>query len=199
MCSEGKNQSPINLSHFLKAELAPVNISYKPGTKDILNNGHTIQVDYAGGSTITVDGHEFELKQFHFHAPSENQINGKPFAMEIHFVHADKSGNLAVVAVMLTEGPANALMEKLWRVMPEKPGARNALQGMTAADLLPGKRDYYRYNGSLTTPPCTEGVLWLVMKEPVTVSKGQVEKFAHTMHHPNNRPVQAVDARAVLK
>jgi len=200
MCSEGKNQSPINLGDFIEADLSPISIKYAAGATEILNNGHAVQVNYAGGNTITVDGHEFELKQFHFHSPSENQINGKSYDMEAHYVHADKAGNLAVIAVMMEEGTANELIGKLWEKMPEKAGDKNALEsGLDASALLPGNRDYYRFNGSLTTPPCTEGVWWLVMKEPVTVSKEQVEKFTHAMHHPNNRPVQPVNARPVLK
>jgi len=200
MCSEGKNQSPIDLAGFIEAELSPLEIKYKAGATEIVNNGHAIQVNYEGGNTLTVDGHEFELKQFHFHAPSENHIDGKSYDMEAHYVHADKDGNLAVIALMMEEGAANGLIGKLWEKMPEKAGDKNTLEGgLDASALLPGKRDYYRFNGSLTTPPCTEGVWWLVMKEPVTVSKEQIEKFAHTMHHPNNRPVQPVNARPVLK
>jgi len=199
-CSEGKNQSPIDLMNFIEAELSPIQFAYKPGAKEILNNGHAVQVNYEGGSSIAIDGHEFELKQFHFHSPSENQINGKSFAMEAHYVHADKAGNLAVVAVMMEEGEANTMIDTLWKSMPEKSGDKYGLPGgLNASDLLPKKGDYYRFNGSLTTPPCTEGVWWLVMKEPVSVSKEQVEKFAHAMHHPNNRPVQPVNARPVLK
>jgi carbonic anhydrase len=199
-CAEGKNQSPINLTNFIEADLAPLQIDYKPGTKEILHNGHAVQVNYAGGSSITVDGHTFELKQFHFHAPSENRINGKSFPMEAHFVHADKDGNLAVIAVMMEEGSANKLMTELWKKMPGKAGDTKALDAdLNASGLLPENHDYYRFNGSLTTPPCTEGVYWLVMKEPVQVSKEQVEKFEQAMHHPNNRPVQPVNARPVLK
>jgi len=199
-CSEGKNQSPIDLTGFIESDLSPLEIGYKAGATEILNNGHAIQVNCEDGNTLIVDGHEFELKQFHFHAPSENQINGKSYAMEAHYVHADKAGNLAVIAVMMEEGPANNLVEKLWEKMPEKEGDKNPLgSGLDASVLLPGIRECYRFNGSLTTPPCTEGVLWLVMKEPVTVSKEQIEKFTHTMHHPNNRPVQPMNARPVLK
>lgn len=198
-CS-GKNQSPIDLSGFIEAELAPIKVSYLPGGNEIWNNGHTVQVNYAEGSSIAVDGIQFDLKQFHFHAPSENLIKGQSYAMEAHFVHMDKEGNIAVVALMFEEGGENTALEKLWSSMPKNAGDRKALPSPFAAgDLLPANPDYYRFNGSLTTPPCTEGVRWLVLKEPVTASKEQVEAFSHVMHHPNNRPVQSVNARPVLQ
>lgn len=199
-CSVGKNQSPINLTNFTEADLKPIGIRYQVGGNEILNNGHTVQVNYIPGSTISVDGHDFELEQFHFHAPSENHINGKSYPMEGHFVHADKEGNLAVIAVMFEEGAKNESLEKIWDHMPEKAGEKHELTAKVAAEgILPENRDYYRFNGSLTTPPCSEGVWWLVMKEPVSASNEQIEKFSHVMHHPNNRPLQAVNARPVLE
>jgi carbonic anhydrase len=120
--------------------------------------------------------------------------------MEGHFVHADKDGNLAVVAVMFEEGAKNPELEKAWNRMPEKADDRQELFiKVDASKLMPASLDYYRFNGSLTTPPCSEGVTWLVMKNPVTASKEQLEKFSHTMHHPNNRPVQPVNARMIVK
>jgi carbonic anhydrase len=198
-CS-GKNQSPIDLTGFVEGDLRPIHFSYQAGGKEILNNGHAVQVNYAPGSKIELDGHVFELKQFHFHAPSENHIDGKSFPMEAHLVHSDEDGNLAVVAVMFEEGVANTALEAAWAEMPEKEGDKHALADPVAAEsLLPADRDYYRFNGSLTTPPCSEGVWWLVMKTPVSVSKEEIEHFAHVMHHPNNRPVQPVNARPVLQ
>jgi len=198
-CS-GKNQSPIDLTGFIEADLEPIRIAYRAGGTEILNNGHTIQVSYSPGSKIQVDGFELELKQFHFHAPSENLINGKSFPMEAHLVHADKDGNLAVIAVMLKEGEANKAIEAAWSLMPESTGDRQTLpDALSAEAILPASRDYYRFNGSLTTPPCSEGVRWLVMKEPISVSKEQIERFTHVMHHPNNRPPQPVNARPVLQ
>lgn len=196
----GKNQSPINLTGFIKARLKPIIFSYRGGSAEILNNGHTVQLKALPGSSISVDGILFDLTQFHFHAPSENLINGKSFPMEAHLVHADKDGNLAVVAVMFTEGKANKALEKAWAQMPEKEGDKVTLSSrISPLEILPPNRDYYRFNGSLTTPPCTEGVRWLVMKHPISASKEQIEKFVHVMHHPNNRPVQPVNARTVLK
>lgn len=196
----GKNQSPINLTAFIEADLKPIKFAYAPGSNEILNNGHTIQVNYAEGSSITIDGIRFSLKQFHFHVPSENQVKGKSYPMEVHLVHADKDGNLAVVAVMFVEGKENKLLAQIWPQMPHSAGEKHALSSsVSATGLLSSNRDYYRFNGSLTTPPCSEGVRWLVMKKPITASKDQIEAFAHAMHHPNNRPIQPVNARAVLQ
>jgi len=200
MCALGRNQSPIDLNAFIEAELTPLQLGYKPGAAEILNNGHTVQVNYAPGSTLTVSGRTFELKQFHFHAPSENKVGGKQFPLEGHLVHADNDGNLAVVAVLFNEGAANPLLAKLWEKMPAKSGDKASLPtGMNVAQLLPANRDYYRFNGSLTTPPCSEGVWWLVMKAPASVSKAQVEQFSKTIGFANNRPLQTVNARPVLK
>jgi carbonic anhydrase len=199
-CSEGKNQSPIDLTGFIESDLKPLGIHYQAGGEEILNNGHTVQVNYAPGSKISVDDHEFELKQYHFHAPSENLIDGKSYPMEAHLVHSDEDGNLTVIAVMFVEGEANESLAQAWAQMPEKAGERRNLSSRLAAEgILPADRDYFRYGGSLTTPPCSEGVRWLVMKQSVTASKPQIEKFVHIMDHPNNRPVQQVNARPVLQ
>jgi carbonic anhydrase len=195
----GKNQSPIDLTGFIKADLTPIDFKYQEGGNEILNNGHTVQVNYQAGSRIVVDGTEFHLKQFHFHAPSENTINGKAYPMEVHLVHANKQGHLAVVAVMFAEGEANKVLDQAWLHMPEKSGDTHTLSAISAEGLLPAQRTYYRFNGSLTTPPCSEGVRWLVMKETVTASKRQIDAFAHTVHHPNNRPIQPTYARPVLE
>ena len=198
-CS-GKNQAPINLAGFIEANLEPIAFSYRVGGDEILNNGHTVQVSYAAGSSIAVDGHVFHLKQFHFHAPSENRVNGVSFPMEAHLVHADKDGNLAVVAILFRQGEANEALAEAWAKMPRRNGDRHAFPSrIDAAGLLPADRAYYRFSGSLTTPPCTEGVLWLVMKNPVPASQQQMEKFAGTIEQPNNRPIQPRNARAVLR
>jgi carbonic anhydrase len=200
MCGEGRNQSPIDLRGFIEAELKPLQMDYQDGATEILNNGHAIQVNYASGSVLTVDGHSFELKQFHFHSPSENTIEGKSFPIECHLVHSDKDGNLAVVAIMFEEGSANPLLEKLWAKMPSKEGGKAGLsEKHNVTSLLPTDRDYYRFNGSLTTPPCSEGVWWLVLKSPVNASKDQVQQFSTTMGFANNRPVHPVNARPILE
>ncbi|EIJ32930.1 carbonic anhydrase [Thiothrix nivea] len=202
-CAIGKNQSPVNLDSKaeVEAELSPLTLAYQAGGNEVLNNGHTIQVKYEPGSTLTLDGHDYELKQFHFHSPSENQFDGKNYPMEAHLVHADKDGNLAVVAVMFEEGAeANAGLKQFWPQMPKEADNTVALTDkVDVSALLPADHDYYRFNGSLTTPPCTEGVTWLVMKQPVVATADQVKIFADIMGHPNNRPVQPLDARVVMK
>jgi carbonic anhydrase len=199
-CTEGKNQSPINLTEFIESELSPCAFDYGTHATEILNNGHTIQANIASGSKLRFEKKDFELKQLHFHAPSENQINGKSFAMEAHLVHATEDGNLAVIAVMFDEGAENDTLAQLWKEMPEHGGEKRALNTIiNAKALLPEEKDYYRFTGSLTTPPCTEGVHWLVMKQTVLASKEQVEAFVRVIKHPNARPVQPVNARAVLK
>ncbi len=200
ICAKGKNQSPVNLTGMIESDLPPIIIKYKSGGNEILNNGHTIQVNYTADSTIKVNKHEFELKQFHFHSPSENTIEGHSYPMEAHLVHSDKEGNLAVIAIMYKFGKKNAELEKAWAYIPGNVDQINLLpQSVDANNLLPHNHDYYRFNGSLTTPPCSEGVLWLVMKYFDTASKEQIDKFAHTMGLPNNRPIQPINARAIMK
>ena len=157
-------------------------------------------MNYDPGSSTTVDGHSFELKQIHFHSPSENHINGESYPLEAHLVHADEGGNLAVIAVMFVEGEANEALAQAWEHMPENAGDVHSLPSSIAAEgMLPSSRDYYLFNGSLTTPPCSEGVRWIVMTESVTASTGQIESFSDVIHHPNNRPVQPTNARPVSR
>ncbi len=198
-CGVGANQSPINITHSLHAHLPPLAPHYAGRSKNIVDNGHTVQVNMEPGNTFKIDGDTFELKQFHFHSPSENHINGQSFPLEAHFVNLDKKGNIAVIAVMFKEGKANKALEKVWAKIPGKEGESNTLKLAGIANaIMPKNKHYYRFNGSLTTPPCTEGVRWFVLKTPVTVSKEQVEKFHHLMHHNNNRPIQPMDARVVI-
>lgn len=199
-CKTGTVQTPIDVVGSADADLPRIGFHYRPGGHDEIHNGHTIQVDYDEGSSITLDGREYTLKQFHFHTPSENHIDGKEFPMEAHLVHVDDEGHLAVIAVMFEEGPENLALSTPWAVMPMAPGRTEHLARKASAEaLLPANRDYYRFEGSLTTPPCTEGVAWLVMKHPVSASHGQLVKFARAMGHPNNRPIQALNARVVLE
>ena len=196
----GSNQSPVNLTALVEAELAPLQFHYLPGGKTLVNNGHTVQVNYAPGSTLQLDGMAFELKQFHFHAPSENLIEGRSYPLEGHLVHANDKGELAVIAVMFEPGSANPALSQAWQALPTKAGETRALEvPLSAEPLLPTQRDYYRFSGSLTTPPCSEGVRWLVMKQPVQVSQAQIDAFKAVMHHPNNRPVQPLNGRQVLQ
>ncbi|MBW3730094.1 carbonic anhydrase [Aeromonas dhakensis] len=196
----GSNQSPVNLSGLVKAELAPLQFHYLAGGRSVTNNGHTVQVDYAPGSSLELDGMHFKLTQFHFHAPSENLIEGHSYPLEGHLVHVNDQGELAVVAVMFEPGKANGALSQVWQSLPAKAGEQRQLkEPVSAEQLLPAKRDYYRFSGSLTTPPCSEGVRWLVMKQPVQVSQAQIDAFKAVMHHPNNRPVQPLYGRLVLQ
>jgi len=196
----GSNQSPVDLDGLVDAQLAPLQFHYQPGGQTIVNNGHTVQVNYAPGSTLMLDGMNFELKQFHFHAPSENLIKGQSYPLEGHLVHVNAVGELAVVAVMFEAGNANPALAQAWQHLPAKADESQPLDAsLSAEQLLPAQRDYYRFSGSLTTPPCSEGVRWLVMKQPVTVSQAQIDAFKAVMHHPNNRPVQPLHGRLVLE
>ena len=199
---KAQNQTPIDIRNTTKAALSPLYMAYSSDAQKITNTGHTIQISYAEGSTIEVDGEKFMLKQMHFHTPSENHINGKSYPMELHLVHANADGALAVVGVMSTEGKDNFELIKLWRTMPKKAGESVNLSSdnsVLAYSFLPKKQDYYRFSGSLTTPPCSEGVRWLVMKNPIEASAAQIKAFSDTMGSHTNRPIQALNGRVVLE
>ena len=198
-CS-GFNQSPIDVTTTIKSAIPPLKFAYNASAKSIINNGHTIQINFADGGDLYLDGDVFHLKQFHLHTPSENQIAGKSYPLEAHFVHMNKQGALAVVGIMYAEGLENFSLSKLWSKLPKEENVELALnQGIQAADFLPSKRSYYRFNGSLTTPPCTEGVRWLLFKDIQTASSEQIKTFSKLMHDDNSRPVQPVNARIILE
>jgi carbonic anhydrase len=198
-CAGRSNQSPIDIATTIDAVLPPLKTRYPAAGIEVINNGHTVQANFKPGSAVTIDGRAFELKQFHFHSPSENRISGKTYPLEAHLVHADTDGQLTVIAVFFAEGKPNPMVTAVWERIP-KVGEKNDLPApLSAAALLPANRDYYRFNGSLTTPPCSEGVRWIVMKQPMTVSKAQIEQFQKTLGFANNRPVQPVLARPVLR
>ena len=204
MCKDGLNQSPINITSDVSVAtkgLRPLIFDYKTTAASVVNNGHTIQVNIKDGSSISIDGIRFDLKQFHFHTPSENQINGKSFPFEAHFVHVSKDGQLAVIALMFIDGADNKIIKKIWKKMPYTSGKENAyeLDAQSIKTMLPKNKAYYRFNGSLTTPPCSEGVRWFVLKNYSSVSKAQVEKFSDIVNGSNNRPIQAINARKVMK
>ncbi|WP_457608120.1 carbonic anhydrase [Nitratifractor sp.] len=199
MCKLGKNQSPVDITGTVKAELKPLNIDYRSEASEVLNNGHTVKVNFKPGGTLEVDGKRFALLQYHFHTPSETAIDGKLYPMEAHLVHADKDGNLAVVSVMFKVGATNADLDKILKKMPKKKGEKYSLaSGLGAETLLPKIRSYYRFSGSLTTPPCSEDVRWFVMSEPVELSKEQLRDFEAVMGK-NNRPVQPINARLIIR
>jgi len=197
-CKDGTNQSPVDISGAQEAALPAIAFGYKPSPLRIVNNGHAIMVNYAPGSSITVDGHTYQLLQYHFHTPSENTVNGKPFALEAHFVHKDKDGKLAVVGLFLKEGEKNEVLQKIWDHLPKEEGKEIELNdvSLNAMDLLPKDMTYYRFDGSLTTPPCSEGVAWYVLKTPVTVSADQVKAFSD-IYPMNARPTRPLNGRVI--
>jgi carbonic anhydrase len=200
-CGAGRSQSPIDIrTGDIRDEALPaLAFEYKPTPLRIVDNGHTVQVMVEPGSYLQVGGDRYELVQFHFHHPSEERVDGKPFDMVAHLVHRDSKGRLAVVAVPIRSGSPNALLATLWSRLPKQKDQEADIKGVTIdpAALLPRDRSYYSYTGSLTTPPCTEGVRWLVLKSPSTASKAEVAKFAAL--YPNNaRPVQKLNGRQVL-
>ncbi|MDP3653208.1 MAG: carbonic anhydrase family protein [Rhodoferax sp.] len=200
LCAIGKRQSPINIEDgsTLMGPAEPVQFNYTPSNATVVNNGHTIQVDVQGDNAITVRGSSYRLLQFHFHTPSEEQINQKRFAMVAHLVHKNDEGQLAVIAVLLEPGAANPLIDKVWTYMPldTNDQVRMPRELLNMNELLPADQRYYQFMGSLTTPPCTEGVLWMVLKQPMQISRNQFKLF--TQLYPNNaRPVQPVNGRPV--
>ncbi|RTZ67116.1 MAG: carbonic anhydrase [Aquificaceae bacterium] len=200
LCGSGVNQSPINIKSNFDVELPSIKFSYTGKVRKVINNGHTIQVDIAEGSRIEVEGQTFDLKQFHFHTPSENTIDGKSFPLEAHFVHRDaKTNTYAVVAVMFEEGDENPILKSIWEKMPKEERKTAELdENLSYPKLMPEDKDYYRFNGSFTTPPCTEGVKWMVLKKPMTASKDQIKQFFETMKHHNNRDIQKTGARIIV-
>jgi len=197
-CKTGKNQSPIDITSAVSTDLPPITFDYRAVPLRIINNGHTIQVNYAEGSSISFGGKSYQLVQFHFHHPSEEKINGKGFDMVAHLVHKSPEGSLAVVAVLIKKGQANKFIEALWAHLPKEEGKEEVPMNVTidVSKLLPAKLGYYTYTGSLTTPPCSEGVTWLVLKTPIELSDAQINKFAQFYKH-NARPVQPLNDRAV--
>ncbi|MDD2933268.1 MAG: carbonic anhydrase family protein [Methylotenera sp.] len=200
VCNTGLNQSPINIEDTVDASMKPLKLLQKFPIKDIVNNGHTVQANFKVGNILAIDNMSFQLKQVHFHAPSENTIKGKSFPLEAHFVHADAKGNLSVIAVMFKEGKPNIGLEKLWKQIPsdiDKPV--NLKSRVLASEMMPANQDYYRFSGSLTTPPCSEGVRWLLIKTPMTASNEQIEAFKSVLKHHNNRPVQPLNGRVIIE
>ena len=199
-CKIGHAQSPIDIrTKAIKGEALPaIEFAYKPGAAKIVDNGHTIQVVPAPGDAITIGGHRYELTQFHFHKPSEESIDGKRRDMVAHFVHKDESGKLAVVAVLLQTGATNPMVAALWNNLPAHKESEVDVKGVQIdpADLLPSDRGYYTFEGSLTTPPCSEGVTWYVLKSPAQLSSGEIARFGKA-YPMNARPVQPLNGRVV--
>jgi carbonic anhydrase len=198
-CSKGVQQSPIDLSGAMVATVDTPHPKWIPvhgGT--VVNNGHTIQVDVGNAGGIRLNGVDYSLKQFHFHHPSEHTIDGKSFPLEVHLVHASAEGKLAVVGVMFETGPANASLDSVWATAPGRQGKAAVAFEIDASKLMPKAGPAYRYEGSLTTPPCSETVSWTVMAEPQTASAAQIAAFSEIFPW-NARPVQPLNRRYVLR
>jgi carbonic anhydrase len=196
-CKLGRVQSPVDIRGARAADLPAIKFDYRPAPLKVIDNGHTIQVNYAPGSFIDVGGARYELLQFHFHKPSEEKINGKAHAMVAHLVHQGADGKLAVVAVLLDKGGANPTLGAIWKNLPkEKAKEATADANIDAAALLPADKGYYTFQGSLTTPPCSEEVRWFVLKTPVKMEQGQIAAFGK-LYPMNARPVQPLNGRAI--
>ncbi len=199
LCSTGHAQSPIDIRHAKKGNLPALQFDYKSVPLNIVDNGHTIQVNYPAGSTLTFGDKSYALKQFHFHHPSEEHVNGHSYDMVAHLVHADSEGHLVVVAVLFSIGETNAFIDSVWKNIPrekQKPIEVSAVT-INVGDLLPRDHSYYTFGGSLTTPPCSEGVTWYVLKNPVPISRDQLAAFA-TLYPMNARPIQPLNGRQIL-
>ena len=202
VCTIGKEQSPINIETSRVIEdkkITDLVINYKPTVFSLSNNGHTIQGDPSTlDNSFVVDNKEYKLEQFHFHTPSEHQFNGKNFDMELHFVHRDANNQLAVLGLMIKEGASNPYLEKAWNVIPTEKTTEDVklTEPIDLMNLLPQDKDSFRYNGSLTTPPCSEAVKWIVLEEPIEMSKEQIDKF-RKIFPDNHRPVQPLNEREV--
>ncbi len=198
-CQRGIHQSPIDIRASKAADLPAIQFAYQRTPLHIVNNGHTVQVNYAPGSFIGVGDKRYQLTQFHFHHPSEERINGKRFAMVAHLVHASPDGALAVVAVLLDAGAASPAIGTLWQHLATHEGPEQKFEDVQidATGLLPRDRGYYTFTGSLTTPPCTEDVTWLVLKTPLQISQSQADAFGK-IYPSDARPIQQLNGREVL-
>ena len=208
-CGSGRSQSPIDIANpksgsataTFKLQFPPstLSVAHHEHLADGINNGHTIQINYAGADTLTIGNDSYALAQYHFHGPSEHTINGKHSPMEMHLVHKSAAGKLAVVGVLINEGTHNKAFDPVWAKLPKQKGVETHYPAVTVDvdDLLPSVHTSYRYDGSLTTPPCSEGVNWIIMRTPIQLSAEQIRAFTELIPD-NNRPVQPLNGRVVL-
>lgn len=196
-CKLSKEQSPINIDEgqVKKAPLAALEFQYAAGPAEVVNNGHTIQVTPAPGNTLKVGSEVVHLLQFHFHTPSEETINNQHYPLVAHLVHKAADGKLSVVAILFREGRANPVLAPLFKALPAE-GKTLPLASIDLAGLLPPGHQYFRFMGSLTTPPCSDGVRWQVMKQPVEISRQQLAAF-RKLYKMNARPIQPLNGRLV--
>ncbi len=196
-CELGVEQSPIDIKGAVTGSSMPIVFNYRSSPLLVVNNGHTIQVNYAPGSSISIDGEKYALLQFHFHTPSEHQIAGKAAAMEVHLVHRNPAGKLAVVGVMMNKGKEQELIGQIWQGIPPSGKTKKiASNTINVASLLPANKSYYAYAGSLTTPPCSEGVKWYVFTTPISISDRQVRQFEQ-IYQVDARPIQPINNRQI--
>lgn len=197
-CAAGVQQSPIDLSGHVASLSRDLSLHWKPTNFSVVNNGHTIQANAQPGSYLTLAGKKYDLLQFHFHSSSEHTVSGRPYSMEAHFVHKSADGALAVVGVFMTPGSMHKELSKVWKGLPQTSGQTVSIaQPVDIAQLLPSNQALYRYEGSLTTPPCSEIVSWIVFRDPMQVAGSQIASFAK-LYPANARPVQALHRRFVL-
>ncbi|HET9643861.1 MAG TPA: carbonic anhydrase family protein [Burkholderiaceae bacterium] len=196
-CATGSRQSPIDIRDGFRLQLDPIEFHYHPSAFRVIDNGHTVQVNLEPGNFIRVLGRRYDLVQFHFHRPSEERIAGKQYDLSVHLIHRDAEGRLAVVAVLLERGAGQPVIQTVWNHLPLEKGEEQAAPApLDPRQLLPTEGAYYTYMGSLTTPPCTEGVLWLVMKQPVSASDEQIGIFSR-LYPANARPTQPTAGRMI--
>lgn len=197
LCKTGQVQSPIDIQKTYRTQLGELRFDYARADFAVVNNGHTIQVQSPSAGGFALDDTRFELLQFHFHGRSEHLIKGKAQDMEAHFVHKDATGSLAVIGVLIKKGLPNSALEIILKNAPEKAGEKAGI-ALSIAELFPRTPKYYTYTGSLTTPTCSEGLKWIVMKDPVEASEEQIVRFKKLFAH-NARPVQSLHHRMVLE
>ncbi len=195
-CDDGVRQSPVDIAGAAAGGESELQIRWQPADAEVIDNGHTIQVNVPEGSTISLEGREFALLQFHFHTPSEHTVEGNAAPMDIHFVHAAAEGDLAVIGVFLEAGAAHQAVQSLWEAIPSAGEPPGTVAAFDARTLLPEGGSHYRYPGSLTTPACSEIVSWVVMTDSITVSQEQIDAFA-ALYPMNARPVQPLNDRTI--
>lgn len=195
----GKSQSPIDInseSALKENDLAKPEFDYENSKTNIINNGHTVQFNIDGENTVKLNGKNYKLLQFHYHALSEHTIDGEYSPLEVHFVHKHSDTDFAVIGVMYVEGEENELFKKYLDKFPLKNAAYNSDDMIDIFEILPENKSYYYYSGSLTTPPCSEVVNWYVLKNPIEASKNQIEEFSEILHA-NYRPIQELNGREI--
>ena len=199
-CETGSKQSPIDIpTQGLRHRQETLNFHYNTSELHEMNNGHTIQVSHKSGCHVDFNKLHYNLRQFHFHEPSEHHIDGKTFPMEMHLVHQDETGHILVIAVLMEVGPEHPVLKKLWSWLPDKAGKEASIPlRASLRDVLPANTEHYSYSGSLTTPPCSEGVQWIVLTEPIKISEQSLRKFS-TIIGDNARPVQPLGNRPIEK